>query len=474
MSGDAFDLAILGGGPGGLVVASIAGQLGLRTMLVEAGGQLGGDCLHYGCVPSKTLINSARLAHRMRTAGRFGLQSADPAVDFAAVRTRLQSVVAHIGRHDDPERFREYGVDVRFGTPRFIDPWHIRLNAETVAARRIVIATGSDPLIPDIPGLEEAGHDTNKTLFAIDTLPDHLVVLGGGAVGLEMAQAFARLGSRVTVLEAAPGLLPAESEDAVAALAARLESENVTLHTGTTAQRVSADAQGVTTVHCSNAAVLTCDRLLIATGRRPAVAGLGLANAGVECTDAGITVDARMRTRQRHIYAIGDVTGIMPFTHVAEYQAGIVIANALFRVPRRADYSAVPWVIHTDPEFARVGLNETQARAHGIVCNNVRFGFNHIDRAVTDGVDTGQLELTLDKRGRIRGATILGPSAGELIHELALAVRRKLKPADLSGLVHAYPTLAEINRRAANAHLGRKLFRPVTRTAVKWLSRVPP
>lgn len=466
------DLVIIGGGAGGLVVASVAAQLGLKVTLIEKTGKLGGDCLHYGCVPSKTLIHAARVASLMRRGPEFGLPACDPAVDLGSVADHVQSVIDRIQLHDDPERFRGYGCEVLFGPATFIDPRAVRVNGQVIRGRRFVIATGSQPFIPPIEGLESSGYLTNEDLFSLRELPPRLVVLGGGPVGLEMAQAFARLGSQVTVVERLPHLLPQEDPEVADALQEQLEAEGIAVHTSTTVERVAKDA-GATQVFCNGGLALAADALLVAVGRRPVVAGLGLEVAGVDYDAKGIRVDRRQRTSQKHIYACGDVCGPYPLTHMAEYQAGIVISNAVFRFPKKTDYRVVPWVTFTDPELARVGLTEQQAFDRGIQPEVLRFPFRDIDRAITDTATAGFAKLVVHK-GKILGASMLGPHAGELIHEIVLAMKTGAGIGVVSAAIHAYPTLAQIHRRTVNTWYGRKLFSPGTRRLVRWVNRLLP
>lgn len=466
------DLVIIGGGAGGLVVASVAAQLGLKVTLIEKAGKLGGDCLHYGCVPSKTLIHAARVASLMRRGPEFGLPACDPAVDLGSVADHVQSVIDRIQLHDDPERFRGYGCEVLFGPATFIDPRAVRVSGQVIHGRRFVIATGSQPFIPPIEGLESSDYLTNEDLFSLRELPPRLVVLGGGPVGLEMAQAFARLGSRVTVVERLPHLLPQEDPEVADVLQAQLESEGIAVHTATSAERVSKDT-GATQLTCNNGLTLAADALLVAVGRRPVVEGLGLDAAGVVHDEKGIRVDRRQRTSQKHIYACGDVCGPYPLTHVAEYQAGIVISNAVFRIPKKTDYRVVPWVTYTDPELARVGMTEQQARDKGIDPVVLRFPFQDIDRAITDNEMSGLAKLVVHK-GKMLGASILGPHAGELIHEVALAMKTGAGIGDISATIHAYPTLAQIHRRTVNTWYGQKLFSAGTRRLVTWINRLVP
>ncbi len=466
------DLVVIGGGPGGLVVASVAAQLGLKVILAEKSDRLGGDCLHHGCVPSKTLIRSARVAHLMRNGARYGLPSCETPVDLNPVADRIESVIADIQRHDDPERFRAYGCDVRFVPARFTGTHEIRIGDEIVTAKRCVIATGSQPAAPPIPGLEEAGYDTNETIFGWRQLPPRLAVIGAGPVGVELAQAYARLGSRVTLVEQSDRVLPAADADIAACLAEVLADEGIRMHTGAEVTHVRRDGD-CRQLFLADGSTVECERILVAAGRQAAVFGLGLDVAGVEYTSRGITVDERLRTSQRHIHAVGDVCGPYPFTHMAEYQAGVVLANLLFRFPRKVDYRVVPRVTYTDPEVAQVGLSQHEADACGLKYDVARFSLEDIDRARTDTATRGLVKILI-ARGRIAGASLVGAHAGELIHELALAMRVKARARDITELVHAYPTYSQVHRRAINARYSQLLYSGKTRFLVKMINRLLP
>ena len=440
------DLVVIGGGPGGLVVASVAAQTGLRVTLVEKSQRLGGDCLHTGCIPSKTLIHAARTVHAARTGFREGLLDAMPGIDFSAAIDTVNRAIETIQAHDDPERFRGYGCDVRFGKAKFTTSQTVSVDEEVITGRRFVIATGSWPAVPPIPGLEEAGFETSDTIFSRRDLPRQLAVIGGGPVGVELAQAFARFGSRVTLVEMGERLLAGEDPDVSAELRTLLEQDGIQIITGariTMVHRAGESRQ----LMLEDKGTVECDRILVAAGRRPAAHGLGLEAAGVEFGAAGISVDARLRTTQKHIFAIGDVCGPYRLTHMAEYQAGIALANIVFRVPRKADYRVVPRVVYSDPETAAVGLTQSAADRQGITYDIVRFPMSRVDRAITDNARAGFAKILVSK-GRICGASLIGPHAGELIHELALAMRVKAKVREITELVHAYPTYAQINRRA--------------------------
>ena len=469
------DLILIGGGVGGLIIASVAGQLGLDVMLIERRERLGGDCLHYGCVPSKTLIRSAAVAHQIRHADRYGLEPVASEVDLGRVMDRVRASINTLGEHDDPERFRNYGVSVRFGAARFVDPHTVQINGEQIRGRRLVIATGSRPAVPPIPGLDGIDYWTNETIFDQRQLPERLAVLGGGPVGVELAQAFSRLGSRVTVLQRPSSLLPREDPEMTRALERQLSNEGLSVATGSTVESV-ASKDGEICLQGQNAEggfQVTADAVLVAAGRRAQIDDLGLEAAGVKVKNGLIRVDRRMRTSQRHIFACGDCCGPYPFTHVAEYQAGIIIANAVFRLPKRADYRVVPWVTYTAPELARVGLTEAEARSRGMGVQVARFSFRDVDRAVCDGETAGSAKLVIHKE-RLVGATLLGAQAGELIHELVLAMQTRLKVGQISATIHAYPTRAQVHRRAINTLYASKLFSPRTRSLVRWIQRILP
>lgn len=466
------DLVIIGGGAAGLVVASGAAQLGLRVTLIEKEGRLGGDCLHYGCVPSKTLIHAAKVASLMRRGAEFGLPAVDPAVDLAKVNAHVRRVIDTIQAHDDPARFRGYGCEVVFGYPEFANPHEVRVDGRTIRGRRFVIATGSRPAVPPVEGLVKAGYLTNLDMFSLNELPRRLVVLGGGPVGIELAQAFARLGSRVTVVERLPQLLPLEDPEIAEALRGILAAEAIDILTSTNAERVRRNGAELL-LECGGGRMIPADRILVATGRVPNVEGLGLDMAEVDYTPQGIRVDRRMRTSQRHIYACGDVSSPYPFTHVAEYEAGIVLANAVFRYPKKADYGLVPWVVFTDPELARVGYTEQQAHDQGLEPTVLRFPFKDVDRALTEAEPAGLVKLVTHS-GRILGAHLLGPRAGELLHEIVLAMKLGARIGDIANTIHAYPTLAQVHRRTVNTWYARKLFATATRRLVRWLNRLAP
>ncbi len=452
------DLCVIGGGSGGLVVAAGASQMGAAVVLVEAGA-MGGDCLNSGCVPSKTLLAAA---HEAKARGG--------APDFAAAMARVRRVIAGIAPNDSVERFEGLGVTVIQARARFIAPDAVEAGGTVIRARRFVIATGARPLVPGIPGLREAPHLTYETVWSLAAAPEHLLVLGGGPVGVELAQAFRRLGSAVTVVEAGR-LLPREDPELVEPVRLQLRRDGVTLREGAAVTAVEGGGGGVRLR--LGAEVVAGSHLLVAVGRRPAVDGLDLDAAKIAHSPQGIAVDKGLRTTNRRVYAIGDVTGGPQFTHLAGHQAGLVLRSALFRLPVRNDLKALPAVTYTAPELARVGPTEDEARAaHGAV-EVLRWPFSEIDRARTDGAIDGLAKVVLDRRGRILGAAIVGARAGELIQPWVLAIGQGLRIGALAGMMAPYPTLGEINKRVAGSHFMPRLFGDRVKTLVRLLARLP-
>jgi pyruvate/2-oxoglutarate dehydrogenase complex dihydrolipoamide dehydrogenase (E3) component len=465
------DVCVIGAGSGGLTVAAGASQMGASVALIER-GQMGGDCLNYGCVPSKALLAAARAAQAMRRADRLGLERHDPRVDFARVMAHVQGVIGAIAPHDSQERFEGLGVRVIRAEARFTGPDTVAAGGETVKARRFVIATGSSPLVPPIPGLDQVPYLTNETLFANTARPAHLLVIGGGPIGLEMAQAHRRLGAAVTVVEKLT-LLPKDDPELVDAVRARLLAEGVALLEGCELRGADATPSGVavTVARDGGEVTLAGSHLLLALGRRPNVAGLNLEAAGVAHTAQGIVTDSRLRTSNRRIYAVGDVTGRFPFTHIAGYHAGIVLRNVLFRLPAKVDERAVPWVTYTDPELAQVGLSEAAARRRGGAVTVLRWPFHENDRAQAERETEGFAKAVVDRRGRVLGAAIVGAHAGELIQPWCLAVARGMKIGALAQAILPYPTLGEASKRLATSWYAPKLFSERTRRIVRFLLR---
>lgn len=449
------DLCVIGAGSGGLSVAAGAVQMGARVVLVEA-HKMGGDCLNYGCVPSKALLAAAKRAAAMRDGGPFGVAPVAPQVDFAAANDHVRATIAGIAPHDSVERFEGLGVTVLCARARFVSPREIEAGEVRVRARRFVIATGSRPFVPPIPGLDATPFLTNETLFDLRTRPEHLVVIGGGPIGLEMAQAHRRLGSRVTVLEAARALGRDDPELAAVVLA-RLRAEGIDLREGVGVAAVEATGRGIAAT-LSDGARIEGSHMLVAVGRRANVEDLGLEAAGIETTRTGVKVDAGLRTTNRRVYAIGDAAGGPMFTHAAGYHAGVVVRSALFGLPARASTAHIPWATYTSPELAQVGLTETEARAaHGSRLEVLRFPYAENDRARAEGLTEGQIKVMV-VRGRPVGASIVGAQAGELIGLWALALANRLKIGAVAAMVAPYPTLTELSKRAAGQYYAPRLF----------------
>ena len=468
-----FDLAVIGGGAGGLVVAAGGARLGAKVALIEK-DRLGGDCLWHGCVPSKTLLKSARVAHAIRHADRWGLSNADPKPDLARVMAHVADVVAGIALHDTPERFRSLGVDVIQGSGRFVSPVAVEVDGRTISAKHFVLATGSRPAIPPIAGLAYVPYLTNQTVFALREPVQHLVIVGAGPVGSEMAQAFRRLGSEVIVVDMANKILPREDADVAAVVQRQLETEGVRYRLGISVGGVMPGhphgGRIRMTLRTANGAVeqLAASHLLLAAGRVPNIEGLGLDAAGVHVDNGRIVVDDVLTTTNPRVHVVGDVAGSYPFTHVAEHHAGIVLRQTLFRMSWAKPSPVVPWCTYTDPELARVGLSEADARRRGIEHRIYRFPFNDVDRARAEGETEGFAKLVTDPRGRLLGAAIVGADAGELIAECVLAIGKRMKVDDISAAIHAYPTRSQVARRAADQRRNESLT-PSSRT---WMRRV--
>jgi pyruvate/2-oxoglutarate dehydrogenase complex dihydrolipoamide dehydrogenase (E3) component len=469
------DLCIIGAGSGGLSVAAGAVQMGASVVLIEK-GEMGGDCLNTGCVPSKALIAAAHAAQAVRDARRFGVHASEPEIRFSEVHAHVHGVIAAIAPHDSVARFEGLGVHVIGAAARFAGPEIVEAGGQRIRARRFVVATGSRAAVPPIPGLADAGYLTNETIFGLTQCPQHLLVVGGGPIGVELAQAFRRLGARVTLVEKAR-ILPRDEPEIVEVLRAALRREGVTLleSTGLNSVRragdrivATLDADGPDERH------VEASHVLVAAGRRPNVEDLGLDAAGIAHGATGIVVDARLRSSNRRVFAIGDVAGGPQFTHVAGQHAGIVIRNALFGIPARIDYKALPWVTYTDPELAHVGLTEAAARAAGHDAKILTWSFAANDRAQAERATEGLAKIVLDRKGRVLGATILGPHAGELIAPWALAIASGLGIGSVASAVLPYPTLSEVSKRAAGSHYTPKLFGRTTRRIVGLVQRLIP
>jgi len=449
------DLCVIGAGSAGLSVAAIAASLGVAVALIER-GRMGGECLHVGCVPSKALIAAGKRRHAVATAHRFGMAAqGEPEVDFGAVRQHVRAAIGAIAPNDSAERFKAMGVRVLRGAARFVDPATVVVGEIAIRARRIVLATGSEPAVPPIPGLDAVPFLTNETVFELAERPRHLVVIGAGPIGIELAQAHRRLGTPVTVLETASRVLPREDPEMAAAVERSLLRDGVDMRMGVAVERIEARASGLALVlrRDGRAETLEGSHLLLAVGRQAATQGLGLEAAGIAVDAAGIVVDRGLRTANRRVYAIGDCAGGAAagdrFTHAANHQAGLVIRSALFRLPVRIDATPIPRVTYTDPELAAVGLSEEEAHARRQPLRILRFPFSENDRARTDRETAGHIKAIVTPRGRILGCAIAGPQAGELILPWALALQKGMRIQDLAGLVVPYPTYSEVTKRAA-------------------------
>lgn len=462
------DLCIIGAGSGGLVLASGAAQLGAKVTLIE-GGLMGGDCLNYGCVPSKALLAAAKRVQAVRQGGP-GVEGLDPKVDFPAVMAHVHEAITCIAPHDSQERFESLGVRVVRAWARFTGPDSVEAGTETITARRFVIATGAHAIVPDLAGLDQVPFFTNETIFTLSTLPQHLVILGAGPVAVEMAQAFARLGAKVTMV-ARSRVMAQEDAEAVAVLTDRLRAEGVMILEGCHATAVSRDGAGVS-LALSDGSRLDASHLLVAIGRAPAIKRLNLEAAGVGVKDGGVVVDASLRTTNRKIFAIGDVAGGPQFTHLAAHQAGIVLRQAVLGLPARSK-AALPRVTYTEPELAQIGLTEAEARTlHGPALTVIRQDFSHMDRAITDQTTEGFIKLMIVK-GRPLGVTLVGAHAGEQISLWTLALAGRVKLSTIAGMVAPYPTLSEISKRAAGAYFSPRLFgSPVLKTLVRVVQRL--
>jgi pyruvate/2-oxoglutarate dehydrogenase complex dihydrolipoamide dehydrogenase (E3) component len=465
------DICIIGAGSGGLAVAAGAAQLGARTVLVER-AKMGGECLNSGCVPSKALLAAGRMAARAADGPAFGVEFGAVRIDAARVHAHVQGVIAAIAPFDSVERFESLGVTVIRASARFVGPAEIEAGDTRIKARRFVIATGSLPQVPPIAGLAEAPYLTNETIFDLDVAPAHLIVIGGGPLGVEMAEAHRRLGSRVTLLEVR-SILARDDAELVGVIRSRLTAAGVSVREGVEIGAVDAGKAGLAVTWTENGTESRVEgsHLLVATGRRPAVDGLELSAAGITLSEQGIAVDARLRTHNRRVFAIGDVIGGNRFTHVAGYQAGIVIRNALFRIPSRADSRCIPRVTYTDPELAQVGITEAEAAAARLAFRVLRWSYRDNDRAQAEHVTDGLVKVIVGPRGHILGAGIVGAAAGELIQVWVLAISRRLTIGSIATMIVPYPTLGEISKRAAGTFFTPALFGKRSRWLVRFLGR---
>lgn len=466
-----IDICVIGGGAAGLAVAAGASQMGAMTVLVERGA-LGGECLNTGCVPTKAFLAAAAAAQAVREAGRFGVMADAPWMDAKGIYGHVRRTIAALAPVDSKVRFEGLGVTVIGASGRFLNDHEVTAGDYRVRARRFVIATGTSPMVPEIPGLEGVPFLTNDTLLAGETLPDHLIVLGGGPVGMEMAQAHRRLGCRATILERET-LLRDEDPELVDVVRRRFRAEEIAIHEQSVVERIETASPGISVAfrQGSGERRVSGTHLLIAAGRVPNVAGLGLEEAGIAFTAHGITVDSRLRTSNRRVFAIGDVAGGPRFTHVATHQAGVVLKNALLRIPARVEGRAVPRALYTSPELATVGWREREATAGHRAIRILRWPFFDNDRARAEGDTEGLVKIVTTRRGRILGAGIVGAGAAELIQPWVLALKQRLNIAAMADLIVPYPTRGEAGKRAAMSFFAPIFSSETAKRIVRFLAR---
>lgn len=449
------DILVIGAGSGGLSVAAGAAQMGASVVLLE-GHEMGGDCLNFGCVPSKALIATGKAAYGQQNSAQFGVADAAGVVDYAAAKDHVADVIATIAPMDSQERFEGFGINVIREFGKFISHDEVQAGDTVIKARRIVIATGSSPLVPPIPGLDTVPYETNETLFQLREAPEHLLIIGGGPIGMEMAQAHIRMGCKVTVIEGAKALGKDDPELAEVVLSS-LKAEGVEIAEDALAAEIRGQA-GAIEVEVQDGRIFKGSHLLMAVGRKANTDKLDLELGGVEPSKNGIKVDEGLRTTNKKVYAIGDVAGGLQFTHVAGYHAGVIIRSMLFGLPSKAKTSHIPWATYTDPELSQVGMTEAEAKEiHGDALEVVRFDYSHNDRAIAERKTKGFIKLMVVK-GRPVGASIVGYQAGELINLWALALANKMKMSQIAAMVAPYPTIGEINKRAAGAYYTPRLF----------------
>lgn len=449
------DVLVIGAGSGGLSVAAGAVQMGADVVLLE-GHKMGGDCLNFGCVPSKALIATGKAAYAQQNAVQYGVANAAGTVDYAAAKDHVADVIATIAPMDSQERFEGFGIKVIREFGHFISPTQVQAGDTVITARRVVIATGSSPMVPPIEGLDSVPFETNETIFELRDKPEHLLIVGGGPIGMEMAQAHIRMGCKVTVIEGAAALGKDDPELAEVVLET-LRAEGIVIEEGAKVSKIGG-AAGAIEVEAEDGRVFKGSHLLMAVGRKSNVDKLNLEAGEIKPSRTGIKVDDSMRTSNKRVYAIGDVAGGLQFTHVAGYHAGVIIRSMLFGLPSKAKTSHIPWATYTDPELAQVGLTEAQAKKkHGSALEVVRFHFTHNDRALAERKTKGLVKIMVVK-GRPVGASIVGYQAGELINLWALALANKMKMSQIAAMVAPYPTIGEINKRAAGAYFSPRLF----------------
>ncbi|MFD2204462.1 dihydrolipoyl dehydrogenase family protein [Kiloniella antarctica] len=465
------DICVIGAGSAGLSIAAGAVQMGADTVLVES-GRMGGDCLNYGCVPSKALLTAGKAARHWKKAKDFGVDYQTPQIDFQAVHDHVKGVIADIEPHDSVERFEELGVRVVQAKGEFLDPKTLKVGEETVQARRFIISTGSRAMVPPIKGIDRVSYLTNESVFDLTDLPKKLIVVGGGPIGCELGQAFHNLGSQVTIVEMAT-IMPKDDTDLVEVVRSRLQADGLAIMENTKVLSASQNTNGIV-LRVEEDGVekeLKGSHLLLAAGRAPNVENLNLEAAGIDYERQGIVVDKRLRTSNKKIYAAGDVTGGYQFTHMAAYDAGIIIRNALFRLPAKVSYNAVPWVTYTDPELAQVGLSENDATKTGQEYRVLTWAYADNDRARAERRTEGKVKVIVSKKGKILGASIVGLQAGELILPWCLALSKGLKIGDVANVIAPYPTLSEVSKRVAGSYYTESLFSDRVKMIVRFLSK---
>ncbi len=468
-----YDIGVLGGGAAGLTVASGASQFGAKTVLIEKEKELGGDCLHYGCVPSKTLIKTAHVYHMMKNASHYGLPDVDlKPVDYRDVAKRIQSVISVIQKHDSVERFCGLGVKVEFGDAVFSDEHTVNVNGKTYSANKWLIATGSSPSIPPIEGIDKTPYITNKEIFSLDSLPASMIVIGAGPIAIEMAQSFGRLGTKVSVIQRSGQILSKEDKDMADTVMNVLIDEGITFHmnSGIVSTRDLGPEKEVVIKNKNGETLsLKAEKILVALGRQPNIEGMGLDEISLDFNKKGIPVDSKMRTNHKHIFAAGDITGAYQFTHAAGYEGGVVLSNSVLHLPKKTDYTFLPWCTYTDPELASIGMNEKRAAEAGIEYSVWTEEFRSNDRSLAEGEEVGKIKMILDSKGNPLGIQILGPHSGELLSEWVAVLNGGVKLSKLASAVHPYPTLGEINKRVVGNYFSGKIFSDKVKKTLKFL-----
>jgi len=467
-----FDIGVIGGGAAGLTVASGASRFGAKTLLIEKEKVLGGDCLHYGCVPSKTLIKTAHVYHMMKNAKKYGLPDVRIVpVEYAKVAERIRSVIHVIQQHDSEERFCRLGVKVEFGDAEFVDEHSVRIDGKRYSAGKWVIATGSSPARLSVEGAADTPYVTNREIFSLERLPASMIIIGGGPIAIEMAQAFCRLGCEVSVIHKHSQILVREDKDMADEVMRVLISEGVKFYLDAellSTKKRGSEIEVIIKERSGDTLCLNAESLMAAAGRQPNTDGLGLDKISLITGRKGIPVDTRMRTNHKHIYAAGDINGAYQFTHAAGYEGGIVLSNAVLHLPKRADYTYFPWCTYTDPELASIGMNEMAAKAAGHKYDVLTEEFRANDRSLAEGEETGRVKMIVDSGGKPLGIQILGPQAGVLISEWVAVLNGGVKLSTLASAVHPYPTLGEINKRIAGNYFSGKIFSDKVRKTLKF------